>query len=51
MNHDNAPLEIHVHGDVPVKTGTDIKAIQEALKPLWDYAGARSWQEGAVSLY
>jgi hypothetical protein len=51
MNHDNAPLEIHVHGDVPIKPGTDIKAIQEALKPLWHYAGARSWQEGAVSLY
>ena len=51
MNHDNAPLEIHVHGDVPIKPGTDIKAIQEALKPLWHYAGGRSWQEGAVSLY
>jgi len=51
MNHDNAPLEIHVHGDVPIKPGTDIKAIQEALKPLWHYAGARSLHEGAVSLY
>ena len=26
-------------------------AIQEALKPLWHYAGARSLHEGAVSLY
>ena len=51
MNHDNAPLEIHVHGDVPIKPGTDIQTIQEALKPLWHYAGARSLQEGAVSLY
>ena len=30
MKNDNATLEIHVHGDVPIKPGTDIKAIQEA---------------------
>ena len=51
MKNHNAPLEIHVHGDVPIKPGTDIKAIQEALKPLWHYAGARSLNEGAESLY
>jgi hypothetical protein len=51
MKNDNAPLEIHVHGDVPVKPGTDIQAIQEALKPLWHYSGARSLNEGALSLY
>lgn len=51
MNHDNAPLEIHLHGEVPIKSGTDVLAIQEALKPLWHYAGARTLSEGAVSLY
>mgnify|MGYP006146341295 CR=1 FL=1 len=51
MKNDNAPLEIHVHGDVPIKLGTDIKAIQEALKPLWHYAGARSLSEASASLY
>jgi hypothetical protein len=51
MTQDNAALEIHVHGDVPIKPGTDTAAIQEALKPLWRYAGARSWGEGAISLY
>jgi hypothetical protein len=51
MKNDNAPLEIHVHGDVPIKPGTDIKAIQEALKPLWHYAGARTLSEGSPSLY
>jgi len=51
MKNDNAPLEIHVHGDVAVKIGTDIQAIQDALKPLWQYAGARSLSEGSVSLY
>jgi hypothetical protein len=51
MKNDNATLEIHVHGDVPIKPGTDIKAIQEALKPLWHYAGARTLSEGSTSLY
>jgi hypothetical protein len=51
MKKDNSPLEVHVHGDVPIKTGIDLKAIQEALKPLWLYAGARSLAEGASSLY
>jgi hypothetical protein len=51
MKKDNPPLEIHVHGDVPIKTGTDIQSIQEALKPLWRYAGARNLTEGASSLY
>ena len=51
MNHDNATFEIHVHGDIPIKPGTDAKALQEALKPLWHYAGARSLREGGLSLY
>jgi hypothetical protein len=51
MTQDNAALEIHVHGDVPIKPGTDTQAIQEALKPLWRYAGAQNLSEGAVSLY
>jgi hypothetical protein len=51
MKHDNAPFEIHVHGDVPIKPGTDMSAVQEALKPLWHYVGARSLNEGAMSLY
>jgi len=51
MNHDDAVFEIHVHGDVPIRPGTDTKALQEALRPLWHYAGARSLREGGVSLY
>ena len=51
MNHDNAPFEIHVHGDVPLKMGTSLQHVQEALKPLWQYAGARSLETGAASLY
>ncbi len=51
MKHDNAPFEIHVHGEVPIKPGTDLPAVQEALKPLWLYVGARSLNEGATSIY
>lgn len=51
MNHDNAPFEIHVHGDVPLKPATSLQQVQEALKPLWQYAGARSLESGAASLY
>jgi hypothetical protein len=51
MNHDNAPFEIHVHGDIPIKPGTTGKALDEALRPLWQYAGTRSLREGALSLY
>ena len=39
--NDNA-FEIHVHGDVKLRPGTRLEAIEEALKPLWQYAGARS---------
>ena len=51
MNHDNAPFEIHVHGDIPIKAGTTAKALEEALRPLWHYAGARSLRDGGLSLY
>ena len=31
----NAPFEIHVHGDVPLRQDVNFEQIQEALKPLW----------------
>jgi len=51
MSSYNTPFEIHVHGDVLLRNEVDLKAVQEALKPLWKYAGARSLTEGAQSLY
>jgi hypothetical protein len=51
MTSYNAPLEIHVHGEVLLRDDVDFKALQEAVKPLWKYAGARSLTEGAQSLY
>lgn len=47
----NAPFEIHVHGDVPLRPEVDFAQLQDALKPLWKYAGARSLADGAHSSY
>lgn len=47
----NAPFEIHVHGDVPLRSDVSFNQIQEALKPLWTYAGAKSLADGATSVY
>ena len=51
MSQYDAPFEIHVHGDVPLRTGVDYTQLQEALKPLWTYAGAKSLADGAESAY
>ncbi len=47
----NAPFEIHVHGDVPLRSDVSFDQIQDALKPLWKYAGAKSLADGATSVY
>ena len=51
MNHENAPFEIHVHGDVKIRPDVGLDALQEALRPLWQYAGAATLADGAESLY
>ena len=51
MSDYNAPFEIHVHGQVQLRLGVDFAQLQEALKPLWQYAGARSLADGAASAY
>lgn len=47
----NSPFEIHVHGEVPLRADVDFAQLQDALKPLWKYAGAKSLAEGATSSY
>ncbi len=47
----NAPFEIHVHGQVPLRAEVKFEHLQDALKPLWKYAGARSLADGANSSY
>lgn len=51
MAHYEPPFEIHVHGEVSLHPEVTFQDVQEALKPLWQYAGARSLKEGAVSAY
>ncbi|WP_171820318.1 DUF6806 family protein [Serpentinimonas maccroryi] len=52
MMSQNAPaFEIHVHGDVPLREEVDYPQIQDALKPLWKYVGARSLVDAAASQY
>ena len=51
MSNYNAPFEIHVHGLVALRPEANYEQLQEALKPLWKYAGARSLADGAVSAY
>jgi len=47
----NAAYEIHVHGQVPLRSDVGMDQLQDALRPLWQYAGARSLDEGATSAY
>lgn len=51
MSRHQAPFEIHVHGDVPLRPDVTYENLQDALKPLWKYAGARSLAAGAASAY
>ncbi|MDP2015165.1 DUF6806 family protein [Hydrogenophaga sp.] len=51
MTRYNAPFEIHVHGDVPLREDVVYAQIQDALKPVWMYAGAKSLAAAAESSY
>ena len=51
MTRYNTPFEIHVHGEVPLRADVGFEQLQEALKPLWKYAGAKSLTAGAASVY
>ena len=51
MSSYNAPFEIHVHGQVQLRADASFEQLQDALKPLWKYAGARSLADGATSAY
>ena len=47
----NAPFEIHVHGQVALRADVTFDHLQDALKPIWKYAGAKSLADGADSFY
>ncbi|MDD5029374.1 MAG: hypothetical protein PHH58_07735 [Rhodoferax sp.] len=47
----NAPFEIHVHGQVALRADVTFDQLQDALKPIWKYAGAKSLAAGSGSFY
>lgn len=47
----NTPFEIHVHGEVPLRENVTFDQLQEALKPIWKYSGAKSLADAAESAY
>ena len=49
MSHLPTSFEIHVHGDVPLRTDITAAQVEEALRPLWQYVGARSLKGAAAS--
>ena len=51
MSQYNAPFEIHVHGDVPLRADVTFAQLQDALGPLWKYVGAKSLADAAESAY
>ncbi|MFN6059675.1 MAG: DUF6806 family protein, partial [Burkholderiales bacterium] len=51
MTRFNTTYEIHLHGAVPLREDVTFEHLQEALRGLWLYAGARSLQECADSFY
>lgn len=51
MTRYNTPFEIHVHGEVLLRADVTFAQLQEALKPLWTYAGSKSLAAGAASTY
>src|SRR3954454_14056325 len=51
MANYNSPFEIHVHGDVPLRADVTYAQLQDALKHMWKYAGAKSLADAAESAY
>lgn len=51
MSRFTSPFEIHVHGQLALRADVSFEQLQDALKPLWKYAGARSLADAAGSAY
>ena len=49
--NNNPPFQIHVHGQVELRPDVRLEQVTEALKPLWKYAGARSFTQGSSSSF
>jgi hypothetical protein len=51
MSSYNAPFQIHVHGQISLRKEVRSDQLEDALKPLWKYSGARTFADGAHSSY
>ena len=51
MSRYNTPFEIHVHGEVLLRAEVIFEQVQDALKPIWKYAGGKSLVAAAASVY
>jgi hypothetical protein len=51
MAQDTVGFDIHLHGEVPLRDDVSFAQLEEALKPLWRYAGAKNLARGAVSAF
>ena len=51
MIEHNQPLEMHIHGDVPLRHGITPQDIEAALTPLLDYTRRHYAAQGGASLY
>jgi hypothetical protein len=47
----NSPFEIHVHGQISLRKDVTLSQLQDALKPVWKYAGAKSLNDASGSFY
>ena len=51
MSRYNIPFEIHVHGEILLREDVVFDQVQDALKPIWKYAGGKSLVAVSSSLY
>ena len=51
MARHNTPFEIHVHGEILLRADVTFEQVQDALKPIWKYAGGKSLVAAATSVY
>lgn len=47
----DTPFEIHVHGQVALKPEVTFEQVQDAMRPVWKYVGAKSLMDAAGSFY
>jgi hypothetical protein len=51
MSRFHTPFEIHVHGQLALVVEATFESVQDALKPLWKYTGAKGLANAADSVY